>query len=138
MAALDRPVRDLVTDRLVRVAASVTLRAAAVELDGELVGAALVDGAEGPFGMVTERDLVRALADGADPDDSRVTDYVTDDLLTVDEFTRLWDVLRRMRTNQVRHVVVTRHDEIAGVVSMRAVVEAALAQHDGSLDAAVA
>lgn len=137
MAALDRPVRHLVTERLVRVVASLSLRAAAVELDGELVGAVLVDGAEGPFGMLTERDLVRALADGADPDDSRVADYVTDDLLTVDEFTPLWDVLRRMRTNQVRHVVVTRHDEIAGVVSMRAVVEAALAQHDGSLDAAV-
>ena len=124
MDTLSRPIGDLITGRIVDTLPTTTLRDAAVLLDEEAVGALLVDDPRGVLGIVTERDLIRAMADGVDIDDTRVDEYLTDHLLTVESSDTMFDVLQAMRGNAVRHIVV-RDDEgrVTGVVSMRGLVD---------------
>lgn len=123
MQTLNRPIGDLLTGRIVDAKPTTSLRTAAVLLDEEAVSALLVDDPRGVIGILTERDVVRAIADGADVDETRIAEYLTDHLLTVDARDTLLEVLQTMRGNTVRHVVVRDHDGVAGVVSMRGLVD---------------
>lgn len=129
MGTMESAVGQLVTERVVDAPPSLTLRQAAQRLDDEAVGALLVHDPRGVIGIVTERDLVRALADGADPDEDRISDQLTDDLLLVDHGTTVLEALQLMCDNTIRHLVVRRSDGdgVAGVVSMRAVVDTVMA-----------
>lgn len=82
----------------------------------------------GTLGIFTERDLVRAIADGADVDQARVADYLTDDLLILDGTASYAQALDAMRTNEIRHLAVRTNDRV-GVVSMRALINALLPEH---------
>lgn len=124
MEPLDRAIDDLIVHSVVDVTGVTTLREAARMLEDEAIGSLLVDETRGTLGIITERDLVRALADGVDPDEARVEDYLTDDLLTVERDATVLDVVRKMQANEIRHVVVRSKGGVAGVVSMRAVVDA--------------
>ncbi len=116
-------VGQALTGRVVEAPPATTLRGAAILLDEEHVGAILVDNAHSALGILTERDVVRALADGANPDSDRVIDYLTEDLAMVDEGTSLEEAMAVMRRNEIRHLVITREDVVIGVVSMRGVLE---------------
>ena len=72
---------QLVIAPAIEVWPETTLRAFAELLEENSIGAALVRGAEGASaGVISERDVVRALADGVDPDTDRVGDYMTCDI----------------------------------------------------------
>lgn len=124
MEPLDRPIDDLIVHSVVDVSGVTSLREAARMLEDEAIGSLLVDETRGTLGIITERDLVRALADGVDPDDARVEEYLTDDLLTVEPGATILEVVRKMQANEIRHVVVRSDRRVSGVVSMRAVVDA--------------
>lgn len=99
-----------------------TLRDAAEELSSEHVGALLVIRPAGTAGVLSERDIVRALSEGADPDEERVGDWCTDDLLRCDGETTLEDAIRSMQDAQVRHIVVDVAPGEARIVSLRELV----------------
>lgn len=132
MEPLDRAIDDLIVHSVVDVTGVTTLREAARMLEDEAIGSLLVDETRGTLGIITERDLVRALADGVDPDEARVEDYLTDDLLTVERDATVLDVVRKMQANEIRHVVVRSKGSVAGVVSMRAVVDALVEDLSGT------
>jgi CBS domain-containing protein len=71
-------------------------------------------------GVVTERDVVRALAAGADPAISTVATYATSDVITASLEEHISVVARRMVDAYVRRLpVVAPGGEPVGVVSMR-------------------
>ena len=124
------PVGALVTSDPVDVLPNTTLRGAAGVLDEESVGALVVEDADGIRGILSERDIVRALAEGADPDQARVVDVMADDLLTVAAATTIADAAEAMAENEVRHLVVTRGETLVGVVSMRDVLAVVLTERE--------
>ncbi len=66
----------------------------------------VVDEANKPLGVITDRDIaVRAVADGADAA-STVGDYMTSPVTTIREAASLEDCARLMGDNQIRRVVV--------------------------------
>ena len=73
----DEPVTRLVRRGPVTVAPTVTLRELSEVLVREEVGVALVMRDAVAVGLVSERDVVRAVADGHDIDDDRVEDVMT-------------------------------------------------------------
>lgn len=123
MPTLDLPITELITHSVVDVSGVETLAAAARMLEDEVIGSLLVDDSRGTRGIFTERDLVRAVADGADVDEARVDDYLTGDLVTVEATATVREVLEKMRANEIRHVVVRSGERVDGVVSMRAIVD---------------
>jgi len=71
-------------------------------------------------GVITERDLVRALAREPDPGAATAADHATRGLVTAAPDDDLSAVARRMVDADVRHLpVVDEHGELLGVVSMR-------------------
>lgn len=120
-----RVVDDLMGTAVVTIAAHRTLRAAAEVLLLEEVGVAVVMSPTGPFGIISERDIVRALAEGEDPDDARVSDYMTYEVCGVDVGTSLEEAATTMERSNVRHLVVRRDGVVVGVLSARDLVFAA-------------
>jgi CBS domain-containing protein len=70
-------------------------------------------------GIVTERDLVRALAEGVDPDETEVRDYMTEDPVAVSAETDVRNAATTMLDLGIRHLPVTVGPEVVGMVSAR-------------------
>jgi CBS domain-containing protein len=70
-------------------------------------------------GIVTERDVVTAIANGADPATTRVADYMTQHPVTVGPDEDVQVAARRMAELGVRHLPVVDRGQLVGVLSMR-------------------
>jgi len=113
------PVMRLPHRRPVHVLLDTTLRACARIMVEESIGAVLVRGPHGPAGVLTERDLMNALAEGAHVDRDRARDFMTADVDGVPELTSIAEAGRRMLRNEIRHLAVTRDGDVVGVISSR-------------------
>jgi CBS domain-containing protein len=96
-----------------------TLLGAATRMNWYRVGALPVYRRHRLVGIVTERDVIAALADGADPATTRVADYMTDRPVTVRPDEDLEVAARRMAELGVRHLPVVDGDQLVGVLSIR-------------------
>jgi CBS domain-containing protein len=76
-----------------------------------------------PFGVVTERDMVKIVAGGTDPAKVTVADVMTAPLVTIDSSAPLNDAARRMVEKQVKRLVVTEHEKIVGIISQTDLVQ---------------
>ena len=96
------------------------LAAAAVRMQDEQVGS-LVVLEHGRFaGILTERDLVRALAEGADPEVATVADYMTAAPAVVTSDATVREVAATMLGLECRHLpVVDSGGAVLGMVSIR-------------------
>jgi CBS domain-containing protein len=77
-------------------------------------------------GVVTERDIVRVLATGLDPDRATVADIESRTLQWAGTDATVGDVAEEMMEGYVRHVLVGEAGRLQGIVSMRDVVTAYL------------
>ena len=77
-------------------------------------------------GVVSERDVVSHLAQGANPEHVTAADVMTTDVLTAHPHDLILDAARRMVEAQIRHLPVIDEGMIAGFVSMRDIFEVLL------------
>jgi CBS domain-containing protein len=105
------------------VGVDTTLRQAAVRMGQYHTGAALVidPSLPGP-GIVTERDVLRALAEGADPDAARVGDYMHSTLIAAAPSWPAAQAAEAMMKHHIRHIVVFEEEHLVGILSMRDVI----------------
>lgn len=120
----DEPVTRLVRRGPVTVTPTVTLRELSEVLVREEVGVALVVRDEAPIGLVSERDVVRALADGHDADDDRAEDVMTFEVVAIDSHEPITAAAERMLDGEIRHLLVSDGAKCLGVISMRDVLSA--------------
>jgi CBS domain-containing protein len=100
-----------------------TLREAARLMAKRGVGAAIVIDPEQPGpGIVTERDLLKSLAAGEDPDGEQVCDHLSPHLTFAAPDWSLEQAAVTMIRGGFRHLVVVEGGELAGVLSMRDIV----------------
>ncbi len=114
-------IQDVMSTNLLTVAPECTLREAARRMSEHGVGAALlVDAAIGAYpGIITERDLLDAIAAGHDPDSQRVADSATLHIVTVSADASLEQAADKMMKGDFRHLLVVAHGDAIGIVSMR-------------------
>jgi len=117
--AADGPIRAVMSAGAVTVDARVTLRTLAAVLSELGIGAAVLPRPAGEAAVVSERDIVRALAEGADPDEVWADDVAADDLVTAEPEEAVGAVAARMAAEGVRHIAVVERGTIIGVVSAR-------------------
>ena len=110
------PVRDLLRGTPSFVDPEDTLRVAAQAMAGRKTGAVIVLGPDGPTSIVTEQDIVRALADQADPDTVWAADVASRDLAAIDPDTSVVEAVHLMMEKQIRHVPVKSNGEVIGMV----------------------
>ena len=113
-------VRDVMTEATVTESSQDSLRSAAERMWRQQTGSLIVVDEGYLLGIITERDVLRAVALGADPDKATVDDAMTSEVFTVAPDMPLREAAREMATRWIRHLpVVDRGGELLGVVSMR-------------------
>ena len=116
-------VRDGMSEITLTVGPSHTLREAAEKMVEKGTGAALVIDAELPTpSVVTERDLLIAVAQGKNPALERVADHMSEGVITAAPEWSLERAAAEMSRRNVRHLVVFEAGEPIGVLSMRDIV----------------
>ena len=70
-------------------------------------------------GVVSERDVVNHLAQGANPEHVTAAEVMATDLVTAHQDDQILDAARRMLEAEIRHLPVIDEGKIAGFVSMR-------------------
>ena len=124
-AGVERRLND--TDSLMRlvrrapvtVHLDTTLRVCAKVMTEESIGAVLVMAGHGPAGILSERDIVAAVAGGARVDVQRARDFMTADVDSLPESATIRQAKDEMLRNEIRHVAVTREDRTIGLISIR-------------------
>jgi CBS domain-containing protein len=113
-------IEPLVTRATLTVKNSDTLRSAAVSMMERGVGSAVVITNGKPSGIITDRDALRVIARGDDPNVLSVGDCVKRTLKTVTGSLDVVDAANVMRETGFRQlVVVDDQGVLAGVFSMR-------------------
>lgn len=113
-------VRDAMTTTVLMIGPHHTLRYAAKQMVARRVGAAVVldPEADGP-GILTERDVLDAVASSQDPDVELAANHLTADAVVATPDWPLADAAAAMLTGGFRHLVVCDADEVVGVLSVR-------------------
>lgn len=116
-------VKDGMSTVVLTIGPAHTLRQAARQMSERGVGAAVVLDPEGQGpGILTERDVLRSIGRGQDPDAECVSDHLTSDVVFADPDWSLEEAAGAMVRGNFRHLIVTSNGEIAGVLSVRDVV----------------
>jgi CBS domain-containing protein len=125
-------VSDLRPHELFTAQADETLEVAADRMSWHQVGALPVLEGQRLVGIVTERDLTAALAEGADAEVTPVSDYMTPAPEVLRPDNELADAAHLMLELGIRHLPVVRSGQLIGVLSMRDVLDADVHQAEAT------
>jgi CBS domain-containing protein len=112
-------IKGLKPKNIVNIAVGDTLRMAAKHLADDEIGALAVFNSRGLAGIFSERDLVRAVADGVDLDETQVDDYMTQAPITIDQEAPIGEAIARMNEYGIRHLLVKQDEYLVGMISIR-------------------
>ena len=113
------PVSSLIGSPVADIHPEATLVEVALGLHAAGVGALVVTGPDGPSGIVSERDLVEAIATGRDLSATSAGEIAHSSLIWCDEDATVAEVATEMMERYVRHVLVEADGRLVGVVSAR-------------------
>lgn len=116
-------VRDAMTPTVLTVGPTHTVRQVADAMAARKVGAAVVldPDADGP-GILTERDVLQAVAAGQDLDRELAADHLTPDAVVGTPDWNLDKAAAAMVAGGFRHLVICDADDVVGVLSVRDIV----------------
>jgi CBS domain-containing protein len=116
-------VRDGMSEVILTVGPSHTLREAATMMVEKGIGSALVadDEQPGPC-IVTERDILNSLGSGQDPDAERVRDHMSEGVIAASPGWSLERAAAEMSSRGIRHLVVFEDGDVSGILSIRDIV----------------
>jgi CBS domain-containing protein len=116
-------VREAMTEDVFTIPPNLSLREAAEFMVNHKVGAAVIMDPEQPGpGIVTERDIVRSLGSGEDPDKELICDHLTANATFADADWSLEEAADAMARGGFRHLVVINDGELVGIISMRDII----------------
>ena len=113
-------VSDLMTAAAVTDAADDTLAEASARMWQQQTGSLLIMEGDKLNGIVTERDVLRVVAEGKDPKATTVREIMTTDLVTVSPDESIKGAAEIMFQKWFRHLpVVTAEGKVVGILSLR-------------------
>jgi CBS domain-containing protein len=116
-------VRNGMTDAILTVGPGHTLREAARLMTQRSVGAAVVNDPDQPGpGIVTERDILRSIGAGEDPDTEIVGEHLSANVTLAAPEWSLERAAEAMVKGGFRHLVVVEDGELVGILSIRDIV----------------
>ncbi|YBV97273.1 CBS domain-containing protein [Phyllobacteriaceae bacterium JZ32] len=110
---------------VVSISPDATMSEAVAVLAMHRIGAVVVcDGAKAVKGILSERDIVRAIAgDGPQALDRKVSDFMTSKVHVCHEHNTVNEVMEVMTVNRFRHLPVERDGRLDGIISIGDVVK---------------
>ena len=114
---------DVMSGEIVAVAPEDTLGEAAERMAEQGVGSSVVLDSGRLIGILTERDLLKAVAGRVHTSEARVREWMTADPITATADTSVEDAARTMFDHGFRHLPIVEGDRAVGIVSIRDVAE---------------
>lgn len=112
----ESPVAAVTTFDIETASPTADLETLARQMARNDVGALVIESRDGEMAILTERDIVHAIAFDAS---AWALDVMTRDVIEVASTTTIADAAETMRTAGVRHLLVRRADRALGITSMR-------------------
>jgi CBS domain-containing protein len=112
---------EIVTPDFITVAPEDTLGEVAERMSAKNVGAVVVKDFGRLIGVLTERDMLRAMAARVHTSDARVRQWMTENPITAAPDTTFEEAQAVMLEKGFRHLPVVEGDTILGIVSLRRV-----------------
>ena len=112
-------VSSIMSTPAITVEPQATLREVAGVLRDASIGAVVVLAPGRPMAVISERDIVLALADGADPDAIWAADVVTEEPRYVTPSHPVPRLAEEMLAAGIRHMPVVDENEVVGMVGAR-------------------
>ncbi len=117
-------VRDVMTKSVIVANPEWTVLEAAKRMAAKKIGGLVVVKSGRPIGLVTERDILwKVTAKEKNPSKLTVRDVMAAPVVTVSPLATLRSAARIMIGHNVRRLVVTRLDDVEGIVTARDIVE---------------
>jgi CBS domain-containing protein len=112
-------VKDVMTKNVAYVNPAATISETAQLMQQHNVGSIPVCDQSGVVGIVTDRDIVvRSIAHGKNPQQTKVTDIMTTGITTVSPDMEMSDVASKMSSSQIRRVPVVENNSLVGIVAL--------------------
>jgi CBS domain-containing protein len=122
-------------DTVFTVGPSETVAAVTALLHSRRVGALVVLEAEEVVGIVSERDIVRALAEaGGKALEKPISTCMTADVLFADPGETVDSLLSRMTDRRIRHLPVCKNSRLVGIVSIGDLVKSKISEVEAEAD----
>jgi citrate synthase len=118
---------------VITASAGDTIAEVATMMRERKVGSVVVTDNGSVAGIFTERDCVRFAAEGTDPDDATVGDWMTKDPDTVEPEMKVGEAFQSLAEHGYRHIPVVKEGDLEGIVSMRDLMRIARIQPVGTL-----
>src|SRR2546429_1408556 len=130
-----KSVQELMTSNPCSIDSNKSVAYAAKMMRDENVGLAPIVEGDRLVGTVTDRDVtIRVVAEGKDPESTKVKEIASTDLVTVDPQQDLDEALRLMAQHQVRRLpVVENEGRVVGVLAQADIAEEAKPKKVGEL-----
>ncbi len=109
-------VKDIMTKEVVTIDPEKSVFEAAKLMAQEELGCLIVVDSALPVGIITERDIVRRIVAKRSSVDLKVSEVMTNTLITVDPDTSLREAARVMSINKIRRLPVLKNDKLVGIV----------------------
>ncbi|AEB95934.1 MAG: CBS domain-containing protein [Metallosphaera sp.] len=121
---MEEIVKDYMKTDVVSMEKNVTLREVTKMMTMKNVGSIIVTESGKPIGIITERDVVRAIGNDKSLDEKAGV-IMTSSLITVREDSPITGALSLMRTYNIRHLpVVNQEGKLTGIISIRDIARA--------------
>ncbi|MEM0064373.1 MAG: CBS domain-containing protein [Metallosphaera sp.] len=121
---MEEIVKDYMKTDVVSMEKNVTLREVTKMMTMKNVGSIIVTESGKPIGIITERDVVRAIGNDKSLDE-KAEIIMTSSLITVREDSPITGALSLMRTYNIRHLpVVNQEGKLTGIISIRDIARA--------------
>ncbi|MCR4416206.1 MAG: CBS domain-containing protein [Ignavibacteria bacterium] len=131
-----KTLKEIISDRpILSVQKDFTIRQVSEYMAQNKIGLVPILDGDKLVGVFSERDLLqRVVAAGKDPDKTKVEEVMTINLIISDEDETYLECLSKMKTANIRHIIVKSGDKLKGVVSMRDLLQADLNIKDETIE----
>jgi CBS domain-containing protein len=110
-------VKDFMTTQVVTIDVQGSVLEAAKLMRQQDVGDLVVMEGIVAKGIVTERDLVRRVMAQKKPLDTKVSEVMSDPLITIEEESSIRDAARKMVKYKIRRLPVTKNNVLVGIIA---------------------
>ena len=112
--------KEIMTSPVITVQSTASLdEVMALLLEHQVSGLPVVDAEDRLIGVITELDLLKLLYGKLKIDNTRVSDYLTKPVVTINEEDSVIDVAGVFMNHSIRRVPVVREEKVVGIISRR-------------------
>lgn len=112
-------VRDLASKKIVEVGPQQSLREASAAMWENKIGSVVIQEDGKLVGILTERDVLKAMATSVDPDETPVAKLMSREVVTVGPDWEIYEAAAEMSARRIRHLVLFEDQKVIGVLSIR-------------------